>query len=288
MKKISGIVLVSRVVSFYSVSGTFPPISNTVSRLSLFFLFCVGSFLLLVKVLITDFLFTLNLTFINALLYITTSCTVLAFNVLCFANIWLHSTAWRDLFNFINKFDFTMEGYRILMEKNVLLYYIKIIVLSIGKLVLLVYLFMLSVNGNLLNYEVIICHSYLIFTNMQMFTSILVLWDLLNIISKRYNFVNEKIKEIYQSPKSPDIFWNKQQLKISISLLNDMVMTINEFFGHRILITLTQLFFNVLSVLQYTFYYFPHDGQPSFPRKCAILMETFWLLVSILYCNKIK
>lgn len=281
MKKTSDIALLSRVISFYSISGTIPSISKKPPILpSIFAIFSLGSGLVVIKIFLIEKIEGLKFTATNALLYSGTSLTIILFNFICFGNVWFHSGVWRDIFDLINKFDLAMEGYRTQMEKYTIIYYIKIITFSVGNVSLFVYI-LCSSNENFFIYEKVICYIYALFANMQIFASTFILWELLSMICKRYQFVEEKLKETYQSPKSSDIFWNKDQFKITVSLLSKMVTDINEFFGLRILLIIIMVFFNVLNVYQYIFLYFPQSEQESFLHKSAIILETSWLLVSI-------
>lgn len=279
MQRRSDIALVSSVILFFSRFGTFPPMSKKPSILTwLLAIFSLGFSLYIIKVYVIDDIIALKFTTTGTILYSSSTLTIIGFNFLCIKTLWFNAAAWEDLMKSIHEFDFSMEGYRTHVEENVLLYYTKIIIFNIGNFT--IYILLLLAIKQQFSYTLLICYVYALLSNVQIFVSTLILWDLLCVIYKRYNFLEEKIKEIYQSHNYSDIFWNRRQFKVLFYLLTDMVAKINLLFGQRILMMFILTFFNALSIFQYMFFDF-HNNETNVLYKSASVMETAWLLVSI-------
>lgn len=280
MKRISDIALIRSVISLYNIIGTFPPILKKPAILtSIFTVVLLVLSLVVTKVFISDIFMVFTFTPTAITLYIGATLTVIAFNFLCLKNLWFYPVAWSDLFELIEEFDINMEKYKVHLKENALLYYIKIITCNIGNL-LLYMLLTFSVKLDF-DYKIMIYYGYSLFANMQIFSSILILWDLLRIICKRYKIIEKLITNTYQTPTVSNISWNRYQFKVLVSLLNDMVTTIDQFFGPRILLMLMLTIFNVLNVFQYLFLDFPLKEQQSIFHRITVCIETCWLLVSI-------
>lgn len=281
MKRTRDIELTSSIVAFYSIIGVLPPISKKRSILALILTtFSLGSLLVVTKLLIFDEFSKFRFAPTSVILNIGSILTLIVFNLLCLKNIWIPSASWNDLFQLFEEFDFKSEGNRIHLDENALLYYLKIVLFNIGNIILFILMF-LSIARDF-SYMSLVWYSYGFLIGIQMFASTLIFWDLIRMICKRYNFLEKKITEIYQSPKS-NIFWNKYQFKKLINILNTMVQQITHFFGQRILIMLILTFFNVLNIFEFIFIIIPLMKIHNFSllRKLAVLLETSWLLVSI-------
>lgn len=109
MRKISDVTLLKNLIYFYSISGTFPHVFKKQSILTP--VFTVLSFLLSICVTIfyimdmTKYSFTPS----GAILYTGATFTLVAFNLLCYINMSYDSALWKDLFNHMEEFDFTIE-----------------------------------------------------------------------------------------------------------------------------------------------------------------------------------
>lgn len=276
MRKTADLTLLKNLVYFYSILGTFP---HTFKKQFVFkSVFTLLSFLLSLGITICYVMDIKKYSFTPsaAILYTGATFTLVVFNLLCYINMSYYLAIWNDLFRNLDEFNFTMEEIQI--EENTIFYHFKIIFLNL--VTFLLYAVVIFSIGKDISFAPIIFYCYAYFTDMQILATTFVFWNILRILGKRYDFLKEKLKEIYQSSKCFDIFWNREKLKGLVLLLNDVLVTINHIFGKRILVIFILTFFSVLNIFQYMFLDFPVKEERSILRKWSVFLKLFCHLVS--------
>lgn len=277
MKKSSDIALLKSVISFYSIFATFPPTTFKLPiSVALFVPFTVCSTFLTLKAYLVN---VLRMTTIGSFLYICTTITMMLFNISCFRNLFVNRSSWSELLKKIEEYDFLMEEYRNHREKNTYMYYLQVIFLNMGNL--LIFIIVLFSAGDKFTIIKLICYIYVLFTNLQVFATAFMFWSLLTVVCTRYMILEQKLIDCYSAPIHFNAFWNEHQTKVSVYWLNDMMLKINQIFGVRILLTLVLTFFSVLNMFDYIFFDLPFPGEKTTVHIFTVGLATFIFLVSI-------
>lgn len=244
-KKKYDLNLLKNVIRFYSLIGTFSFNKKFVLIILLPY-FLAGEIIHLtirVKYFNEHFMSISNLC-----LFISFMIIKIMYSGVCVRDNWNHYKldAWNGVISDIDSFDFKVGKNRKMFKDSTSIYLkIMLVNISYGILILLTYSTQIS------SIQFAITSSYLYIVNLQMFSTILVLGMILDMIMKRYEFLRMKTFEVYQSINKERLIWNSLQLEDSYLLLTNTVKNVNEFFGIRILLIFILAFLGTVGRFQY-------------------------------------
>lgn len=169
------------------------------------------------------------------------------FALVCLKDVCCYNGYWIAFFRDIKSFDRKMKGQRSILEEFLWKNLSKLI---LGHVVFVTFNYY-SYSSTLESLESIISFSYICIISFQLLATTLVISIILEMLKKRFELLSRKTMEVYLTPTRGDTFWNDVQLMDSHLLLINITGTINNLFGHRILLSIMLIFVNVLGGFQY-------------------------------------
>lgn len=280
MKTSRDIALLQNVIDAYSIFG-FSPFICRKSKISML-LSAMIPFIMFIFV-VTNLIFFLMDVYCNSslrpILEIGKACALAAFLLTCFFSFFTHRGLWRDLLYDIENFDTTMEEYKIEVNKNSILFCMKILLISTIYLLVLGTLFWTYEREKYIQW--MIHFTYASFDLIQIHSITIIFEELLKILADRYDFLESIIEDVHKSPRCAKLFWSKYQLRTMHFLLSDVVEKINTLFGLKIMGIFTYVFFYTLVVFHFVFLDEGTTGKKDILHIIVVFLYSAILFVSM-------
>lgn len=215
---------------------------------------------------------------VETLVPLTAVFAMVAFNLLCFKQIFHHKKLWRSLLEHLETFDFTMSMRQIVYEEVVIKYYLRFIIANVMYISMYVVLYY-SVEEHFNIYS-ILSTSYIYFTSTQIMVTSVFLRNLFEIIHRRYESLTNEIKTMYLSDETIEPLWNEQDIKALYLILYEIGNKINSLLGLRVLLIFFITFVDILVIFQYVVLDYIVGRSRNLMFLLGQGLQTLYLLVS--------